>query len=289
MPKNYIEKLLSNLDPKELEELTSKAQNKLWNLDDSDPENSEFVAPGEYADLVEERRKKWGKFAGFSTGFGLIDGLTNGFEVGELAVFGGSSGLGKTYLMLYMASAMAKEGHLVTFITMELTQVQVAERLARIDDNWQELGIMMQKKDFISANDVSQIVESAKAEGSDVIMIDYLQLLTIGTSNNEHLELTQLVQKLKKLAIKHKVLIFLISSLNRAGQKEEELTMHSLKGSGSIEYFADVILLAWRGEETEYGRETFIKLEKSRSRPVNFDDNVRTLYFKDGKFSERLI
>ena len=91
-----------------------------------------------------------------------------------------------------------------------------------------------------------------KADGGlSLIVADYLQLMKPPReTDSENVNLTQIVDRLKLLAIDLNIPIILLSQLNR---KVEERTdkrpmMSDLRGSGSIEQAADVIGFLFRAE-----------------------------------------
>lgn len=74
-----------------------------------------------------------------------------------------------------------------------------------------------------------------------VLIVDYLQLLTTG-NNDVHKSLDVAARKIKLLANQEDIIAISASQLNRAGA-ESMPTLHQLRGSGTLEEHADIVLL----------------------------------------------
>ncbi len=101
----------------------------------------------------------------------------------------------------------------------------------------------------------------AKKEGKEnveendlkIVFVDYLQIITSSSSNpmkQEAERIAEITKSLKCMALELKVVIVLLSQINRENTKEKDKrpSMSQLKGSGAIESDADKILLIHREE-----------------------------------------
>ena len=93
-----------------------------------------------------------------------------------------------------------------------------------------------------------------------IVLVDYLQILTssLRTESRER-ELGIISRSLKKLAKQIHSPVIGISGLNREGQKKGDVpVLQSLRGSGSIEYDADMVLFLHRemGDDPEQANAT---------------------------------
>ncbi len=105
---------------------------------------------------------------------------------------------------------------------------------------------------------ISQLAARARRiqrkHGLDLIVIDYLQLITGGTSGksneNRVQELTQITMSLKALAKDLNVPVIALSQLSRQVEQREDKRpqLSDLRESGSIEQDADVVMFVFREE-----------------------------------------
>lgn len=87
-------------------------------------------------------------------------------------------------------------------------------------------------------------------KGLDLIVIDYLQLMTAdGRSENRQLEVSEISRKLKGIALELKVPVLACAQLSRANVKRTgsiKPVLSDLRDSGSIEQDADVVMFLHR-------------------------------------------
>ena len=90
-------------------------------------------------------------------------------------------------------------------------------------------------------------------EGLDLIVVDYLQLMTMGKSNRESRtqEVSDLTRTLKIAAKELNVPIVVLSQLSRAVETREDHrpVLSDLRESGSIEQDADIVLFLYNPEK----------------------------------------
>lgn len=282
--KTWLDFKLEQADKQELEEISEKVDDKLFG-EVKDTTRTELAHIGHNPEEAAEFIKHWGKFHGLSTGFKSVDSLTYGWEPGELIIMGGEPGIGKSAFIVNLAINVAKQNVIPTIVTLELTSAQLKSRTARAYGNgWEELPILYQKVQFITKKDFPDIVENAVKQGSEFIIVDYLQMLNEDTEN-EHIAVAQTIRELKLLALKHNIVILSISALNRNRDSEAGLQMKDLHGSGKIEYYADQVIFLEKGVTRN---EINVKIVKNRSNPIDFENNKKHLNFDGAKFSDPL-
>jgi replicative DNA helicase len=85
---------------------------------------------------------------GISLGWAVMDELTNGAEPGDIVTLAGRPGMGKSWLMTHIAYQTWLTGTSVLFVSMEMTDEQIARRmlgqLAQINPNFIRRGQMSQ-------------------------------------------------------------------------------------------------------------------------------------------------
>lgn len=241
-----------------------------------------------------ERRRNGETLA---TGLTDVDTLITGFEPGQLITIAGRPGHGKSALAGTIAVNLAKQGKEILLYSMEMGAGELAGRfLSRcggIDGNiLKRPGAMTaeQKKSLLAGvqklealpitictqgsltpGDVASISSRMKrTAGLDLIIIDYLQLMSSGRKSDAGSrvqEISYITRTLKGLANLLDVPIVMLSQLSRDNVKERRKPrLTDLRDSGSIEQDSNTILLLYR--EAEGGGlsdKTFVIVGKQRN------------------------
>ena len=248
--------------------------------------------------LINQRAKRQGEL--LNTGLTDLDEYLTGFEAGQLIVIAGRPGHGKTALAGTIAINMAKRGKKILMFSMEMSQEELLGRfVSRVgnipgqklkkpndmnEEEWSryyqsldavgKLPITINAQGNLTPADVANIATRWKGKsGLDVIMIDYLQLMSSGIrSDNRVHEISYITRALKNLAVSLKVPIILLSQLSRANDKENRAPkLTDLRDSGSIEQDANTVLLIHRESSlsadkkiVELTNKTYINVAKQR-------------------------
>lgn len=110
--------------------------------------------------------------------------------------------------------------------------------------------------------------------GLDLIIIDYLQLMSSGNTMNRVQEVSDISRGLKSLARELDVPIVALSQLSRAveARPDKRPVMSDLRESGSIEQDADIIAMIYRddyyNEFSETPGVTNVMIRKNRNGPT---------------------
>jgi len=223
----------------------------------------------------EEAYKNQGRIIGVATGWARLDGMLAGMQDGDLVVVAGRPGMGKTDVACNIAFNAAHAGKRVLFASFEMAGFQISQRLlARMTG----ISAQAQRQGALDANDWSRLIGADKTlgelpitindladatvsrvraharrlkrrQGLDLIIIDYLQRMsTTRRFNNEVEALSHMTKGLKSLAKEAGAPVVLLSQLSRAveGRDSKRPVLSDLRGSGSIEQDADVVMFAYR-------------------------------------------
>ena len=218
-------------------------------------------------------------FKGVPTGFKRLDKMTNGLQAGALIVLAARPGMGKTSLaMNIVENAALHAGKTCAVFSLEMPRTEIVQRLICSYANvsmknalsgelsakeWKKLMLAgdQLKKSNIYIDDSSRVTPAeilskcrrlkTTAGGVDLIMIDYIQLMSSGDSNmagaeNRQQEVASITRDLKIMAKELGVPVIALSQLRRIQSKEPQLS--DLRESGAIEQDADIVMFISRPE-----------------------------------------
>ena len=232
-----------------------------------------------------ENRKNAGDITGIPTGFSDLDMLTHGLHPGQVIIIAARPAMGKSTLAVDFArSAAIRHGRSAAFFSLEMNRRELQDRIlsaeGRIglhhirsgqltDDDWARaarvIGRISAAPLFIddtASTTVTQIKARCRRlqqrHGLDLVVIDYLQLLTSGLRRieNRQLEVSEMSRSLKLLAKELEVPVVVLSQLNRGPEHrtDKKPILADLRESGSLEQDADVVILLHR--EDAYDKES---------------------------------
>ena len=234
-------------------------------------------------ELISERCKQDGRLSGLTSGFRDLDDKLGGFQNGNLIIVAARPGMGKTAFALNVAlNAAEKGGANVLFFDLEMPAQELGERLlamkSNVDmerikkgtvqqDEWKEIILASEEIGKCNINidnstgpNMHQIRNKCRRmkakQGLDLIVVDYLQLM-IESKDNVVNEIGQLSRAFKLLAIEMNCPVILLSQLSRDNEKRKgshKPMLSDLRGSGSIEQDADIVLFLYR--ENYYDEES---------------------------------
>jgi len=256
----------------------------------------------DYYDRIEYLYEHRGEPLGIPTGFVDLDKLLGGLQRSDLIIVAARPGVGKTSLMLNMALSAARRFHQrVAIFSLEMSNEQIVQRLISgetgIDSQRLRLGTLEEEEWplFVQATSalsetlifvddtpsISALQLRTKARrlhaehGLDLIIIDYLQLMTgDNRSENRVQEISYLSRSLKGLARELNVPVLVASQLSRAVEQRSDKrpVLSDLRESGSIEQDADIVMFIYRDdvydEDSERRNVAEVIVAKHRNGPT---------------------
>ncbi len=229
---------------------------------------------------IEEVAKTRSSTVGISSGFKDLDANIGGFRPGQFIVIAARPAMGKSSLALNMAfNAAMYHDKKIGIFTMEMSSDELLMRMlssaaeVKMDDMLKGYGMneekvmritqaadaLTRKHLFIddtgtnSALDIRAKTRRLKAEigGLDMVIIDYLQLMTSQRNrDNRQQEISEISRALKILAKELKIPIIALSQLNRGleNRTDKRPMLSDLRESGAIEQDADIVMFIYRDE-----------------------------------------
>ena len=251
------------------------------------------VMDGTFARMEELSKLAKGEVPGLTTGFRYLDDITLGLQKSSLIILAARPSQGKTSLAVNMAmNAAFKKDAVVLLFSIEMSKSDLVQRMLStmtgiklkdirtgqaikdtekatlLGEAAQELAGTKIYIDDTSAIQISEIrnkcrrVQSSNNGKLDLVVVDYLQLMDIGSSmkttaklENRTNEIATLTRKLKQLARDMNCPVLILSQLSRLVERRSgnEPVLSDLRDSGAIEQDADVVMFIYKEEDREDG------------------------------------
>jgi len=242
---------------------------------------------GDELDRLEKLSSGDAELTGTASGFRDIDGITGGFQPGNLIVLAARPAMGKSAIVANIAEHVAvKKKQPVAFFSLEMSEVELAQRFiasgARIPGDKLRKGQVAQKDWgkvvracneleeaplwFDDSSDLGMLDLRAKArrlhaqeksrngEGLGLVIVDYLQLMRADDPRANRVEqVGQMSRGLKILARELNIPVIAISQLSRAPEQrpDKRPILSDLRESGQIEQDADLVMFLYRADRYE--------------------------------------
>ncbi len=240
-----------------------------------------------------------------STGYAGLDFKLGWFKRGDLVILAARPSMGKTAMALNFAQNVAKKWRNVAIFSLEMSKEQLTDRLiaaAMWVDSWKLAKWQLSEDDFSKMGDALETLSKSKIylddspagewllsikskarrlkmeSWLDLVVIDYLQLMSSGNNMNRVQEVSDISRGLKALARELDVPVVALSQLSRAleARPDKRPVMSDLRESGSIEQDADIIAMLYRddyyNEFSETPGVTSILIRKNRNGPTGVVD-----------------
>ena len=256
-------------------------------------------ASGELLKKIEAMIKDKFAFRGLHTGFKIFDRKTNGLQKGDLLVLAARPSVGKTSIALnFIANIVknSKDSKNVAVFSLEMPAIQLAQRLIAnigsikmsdiskgeiLQDGSVNLWAAHQKlSDSKVYVDDSSLVKpgeiltkcrrlSSQIGGLDLILVDYLQLMSGESKNNDNRQqdISYISRMMKILAKEMNAPVIIISQMSRGIENRRDKTpkLSDLRESGAIEQDADIVAFLSRENDEEKDGAVILDIAKHRN------------------------
>lgn len=216
---------------------------------------------------------------GIPTGYTDFDKITNGLQNSDLILLAARPGVGKTsFSMNILVHAATELGKKCAIFSLEMSKEQLMQRaicsLAKVSmgkalkgemdgEEWKRIwaaskkleqsGLYIDDSSMTTPADLLSKCRRLKMqEGLDLIMVDYIQLMTSAKKqDNRQLEISDISRTLKIAAKELNVPIIVLSQLSRAveSRQDHRPLLSDLRDSGAIEQDADIVLFIYNPEK----------------------------------------
>ncbi len=315
---DYVSELAFEEGDDHMNDILDLAEKRIFSVVSS-PKNQKFVnlkdELAEAYERLEKLHENKGMLRGLPTGFKDLDSMLSGLQDSDLIILAARPSMGKTTLALDM-SRLAAVNHdkSVLIFSLEMSSQQLVDRMlsaqSRVNAWNLRTGNLSSDREFSQLRDsldklakakifiddqagnsivrMKSLARRIKAEkGVDLIVVDYLQLMTTSKNYDSMVnQVTEISRSLKGLAKELNVPVLALSQLSRAVESRGgRPRLSDLRDSGSIEQDADVVMFIHREDK---GKEQMDKtniaeilVEKHRNGPTGkvelyFDEKTTT-------------
>lgn len=223
--------------------------------------------------------KRFSRINGIPSGLSKLDLFTGGWQKQDLIIVASRPAMGKTALACQFGLAACAAGKKVLFMSLEMSAVQLTGRLLlfrtghnakKFRDGFLDakeevelneaaaqvstIGMTIDDSPSIDVHYLRSQARKMKAKmGLDLILIDYLQLMTVQNKekriSNREQEIAFISRNLKAIAKDFDVPVIALAQLGREVERrggDKRPLLSDLRESGQIEADADVIIFPHR-------------------------------------------
>ncbi|OFK80539.1 hypothetical protein HMPREF2800_02555 [Anaerosphaera sp. HMSC064C01] len=306
-------KALSLEDKSPAKNVLEKAEKELFEISQGGLRNSLTALEDIMSETVQtimKRVQNRGELSGVTTGFTDLNSLLGGFQKSDLVLLAARPSVGKTALAVNLAVNAAKAGKKVAMFSLEMSKTQIGQRILAA---FAQMNLSSLFKGELEGTDLVNLITASNElsnynlhiddtaaislielkaklrrlkmeEGLDLVVIDYLQLMTTGERiENRVQEISQISRGLKAIAKELDVPVLALSQLSRALEQrpDKRPKLSDLRESGAIEQDADIVMFLYRdyvyNKETENPNLAEVIVSKHRNGPIG----VVNLIWKD--------
>lgn len=304
-------------EERDVETVLDEAERRVFRVTQTSQGGNRFVGMKEVLpgvmDNITKMQDSDGGMRGVPTGLASLDNKLSGLQKSDLIILAARPSMGKTALALDIARRAALlHDQKVGVFSLEMSSEQLVDRMLAAEsavDSWklrtgkalseQEFDRLRSAMDSLSrapifiddmpGNSILRMRSTARRlkreHGLDLIIVDYLQLMTTSRQYDSVVhQVSDISRSLKGLARELAVPVLCLSQLSRAVEaRGGKPRLSDLRDSGAIEQDADVVMFIHREdryrEDAEKTNIAEILIEKHRNGPTGRVE----LYFDDAK------
>ncbi|MCK4234702.1 DNA repair protein RadA [candidate division WOR-3 bacterium] len=194
------------------------------------------------------------EYARWSTNIAEFDRVLGGGIVpGTIILIGGEPGIGKSTLLIKIASNLSEKGMGVLYVSGEESSYQIGLRVKR-------LGLRTENLFFLSETAVENITEAVKKVNPSILIVDSIQTMfdtDIGSSPGSVSQVKECTTQLTRVAKEGNITIFLVGHVTKVGM---------IAGPRTLEHMVDTVLYL-EGDRTQSFR--ILRAVKNRFGSIN--------------------
>ena len=205
-----------------------------------------------------DQRKQWKGIPELPYGIKALDNLCWGLHRKQVCCIAARPSEGKTTLGLNIGWNLSDAGKTVYFISLEMSKEQLLERIfcdvfsvhntkirtGQIDTeterkmesferlvNEQKPSLLIRDDLGYNYQEIEYAVKNLKPK-ADVIILDYIQLCSLGNYRNKQEAISEYIRAMKQLATEENIAVIVLSQINRkVGERTDRRPqLHELKG-----------------------------------------------------------
>ena len=318
--KGMQQEIVSRLDDWKLKVVTTDAKDANVLLFSSGKEavidavNSAKSIKKEYiTNLADVKRKDYRFVKPISTGYEEIDQLIGGMYGGQLCIWTGYNGAGKSTILSNIILNGIEDNNKTFAYSGELTKEEFKEWMdlqlsgrayldkhycdikkqdlpipspkyyQLLDDFYNDKIFLYDSDDYATDTDILKAMEyMAKREGVKVFMIDNMLTMIVDEKGTVNEKQQLLIKKMKNFARKYNAVVHLVAHPKKPEQGQTRVDKYSISGTANISDLADRVFGFHRLTAPE---KADIKIKKDEYAPSPYKDwNNLLIVFKDRKF-----
>lgn len=182
-----------------------------------------------------------------SSGFKCLDSIIGGLRPGNLIGITSAEGMGKTSLAINIALKSNIKGKIIYFAFEELKE-NIENRITCLGKQEIYEKSNMEIIDDYYFYNIDELDKKLSNENEiKLVLIDYISLMYCNKDKSESSQITYILKKLKKIAVKKKITIIVLKSLSNEVfyRKNKRPT---IRDSKDIKYRCDILLSIYRDE-----------------------------------------